>query len=332
MRQFTSSRAVRENVPLLVALIGPSGSGKTFSAHRLARGFARVQPGKIFGVDTEGKRMAELADRFEFERVPFAAPFGSLDYIAAIQHCVERGARTVIVDSMSHEHEGAGGMLETAQAFIDEKLRRDNLDPDSDEGWKRAQSLRMSSFIAPKARRAKLIQYMTQLECNLILCFRAKEKIEPVKGGQPKQLGWMPIGGDEFWYEMTARFLLLPGSEGSPTWSSKNEGEKAAIRLPEQFRGILNGQISEDMGERMARWATGTAGLSLERTLAEAEALSSIEALRVFAQNIATQPWTAEQKTAIRNALNARKVALGTAGQVPAGKAEENADGKGTQQ
>lgn len=321
MRQFRSARAVRANVPLLIALIGPSGGGKTYSAHRLARGIQRVQPGEIFGIDTEGSRMAELADRFEFQRVAFAPPFGSLDYLAAIQHCVERGARTIIIDSMSHEHEGPGGLLDSAEQFIEGKIaskveRRELQNADDWKADKERQKLKMSSFIQPKAHRQKLIQHILQVPCNIIMCFRAKEKVEPKPGDSPKQLGWMPIGGDEFWYEMTARCLLLPGANGVPTWTASGDGEKLAMRCPEQFRGVLNGQLSEDTGERMARWATGAPQHTAAEWCELAKTTATLDGLKKLAEDAKKTTWSDAERATIGDAIKARQSEL-KAGEVP---------------
>ncbi len=326
MRKFHSHRAVRANVPLLIALIGPSTSGKTYSAHRLAKGIARVQPGPVYGIDTEnrGTRMLELADKFEFQHVPFEPPFGSLDYLAALSHCAQQGARTVIVDSMSHEHEGEGGMLDAAEKQSEEMIARRLESEPNAQLWKLERSYKMSSFIKPKADRAKLIQGILQLNINVILCFRAKEKIKPVAGKEPIQLGWQAIAGDEFWYEMTTRCLLLPGANGVPSWDlgSREVGEKAVIRRPEQFAKILRdgAQLSEDMGETMARWASGASALVPAQSMTEpgdaAEAMRkinaciSLEQLKVVSAQHGALPWSDAQRKAIKATVDARATAL----------------------
>lgn len=329
MRKFTSHRAVRANVPLLIALIGPSTSGKTYSAHRLAKGIARVQPGPVFGIDTEnrGTRMLELADKFDFQHVPFEPPFGSLDYLAALSHCAAQGARTVIVDSMSHEHEGEGGMLDAAERDVNERITRRLQKEPNAQRWKLEQSYKMSGFIKPKADRAKLIQGMLQLNINVILCFRAKEKVKPVAGGEPLNLGWQAIAGDEFWYEMTTRCLLLPGANGIPSWDlgGREVGEKAVIRRPEQFRTILRdgAQLSEEMGEAMARWASGstvalvpapaqsnTAPGDAAEAMRKINGCLSLEQLKVVAAQQGALEWSEAQRKAIKATVDARAAAL----------------------
>lgn len=323
MRTFTRELAVRSSVPLLIALIGPSGSGKTYSALRLARGIQRVQGGDIDGIDTEGKRMAELADRFQFHRVEFRPPFASVDYLAAIQQSAAAGARTIIVDSMSHEHEGPGGLLEQADAWIEAKIankvQRKHLDNADD--WKadaERDKLRRSSWIIPKAGRTKLIQGILQLPCNLILCFRAKEKTDQRKDDRGKtkieNLGWMPLGGDEFWYEMTARCLLPPGCNGIPRWTSELDGERAAMRRPAQFSDILRDgrQLTEEVGEEMARWAAGNTLLNVDSTLTQIRESTNVESVKRIAAAQSTQPWSPEQREQIRAAIKEKQSELKT--------------------
>src|SRR5258708_34193941 len=117
-RKFDDKPAVREQVPLLIGRMGPSGSGKTYSALRLATGIHEVTGGEIYVIDTEARRALHYAEQFKFRHVQFDAPFGSLDYLAAIRHCVAKGAKVIVIDSMSHEHSGPGGYLLTQEAEV----------------------------------------------------------------------------------------------------------------------------------------------------------------------------------------------------------------------
>src|SRR4051794_9429683 len=104
---FQFRPAVRERTPLLIGLAGPSGSGKTFSALRLATGLAAGGP--VFFVDTESRRGLHYADQFRFQHCDLTAPFRPNSYLEALTAAKAAGAAVVIVDSMSHEHEGPGG-------------------------------------------------------------------------------------------------------------------------------------------------------------------------------------------------------------------------------
>lgn len=268
-RTFEITPAVRQQVPLWVGLFGPSGGGKTFTALRLATGISRLQGGPIYGVDTEAGRMLHYADQFQFNHVPFGEPFGSLDYLAVIKaalaHNTSGKRPTVIVDSMSHEHEGPGGMME----FHDQEATRmatydGKFDP------KKYERVKMLAWGKPKAHRRALINGMLRLEANFILCFRAKESSVPVQkveqGNNGRSYtktevvnqGFVPIGGDDFVYECTLAALLMPGARGVPSWSSDLVGEKRMIKLPEQFKALPDlgqKQLDEAVGQQLATWA-----------------------------------------------------------------------------
>jgi ABC-type dipeptide/oligopeptide/nickel transport system ATPase subunit len=250
MRQFNAIPAVRHSVPLLIGLFGPSGSGKTFSALRLATGIQRVTGGDIYGIDTESRRMLHYADLFRFNHVQFDAPFGSLDYLQAIRYCVQQGAKIVIVDSLSHEHTGPGGYLLTQEAEVLRMAGNDTA---------KRERVKFAAWIKPAAYRQQMIQGILQLNANFIFCFRAKEKIKPEPGKQPIQLGFMPIAGEEMLFEMTVNCLLLPKSEGVPTWRSDHVGERLMLKLPRMFEEIFAQPrpLDEATGELLAQWAKG---------------------------------------------------------------------------
>lgn len=250
-RTFSTKTATRERTPLLVGLVGPSGGGKTFSALRLATGIQRVAGGPIFFIDTESRRALHYAERFKFEHLDFRPPFGSLDYLAAIQHCAKEKAGVIVVDSFSHEHFGQGGVLEMHES---ETKRLAEL-------WKCSEfKTQMPAWSRPKAGRMKLLNGIIQLGVNLIACFRAKEKIKIITGKDPINLGWQPIAGEEFIFEMTANALLMPNAGGIPTWLGAEPGEKQMIKLPDQFRQKFldyRQPLDEHLGEFMAQWAAG---------------------------------------------------------------------------
>lgn len=257
MRTFESKPARRERVPLLVGLMGPSGGGKTYSALRLASGIQQVTGGDIHVIDTEARRALHYADRFTFQHVQFDPPFGPADYLSAIEYCYAKGGRTIVVDSMSHEHEGTGGVLEMHEAEVERltPIFRGNREATNFPAWAK-----------PKAERQKLINRILQLQCNFIFCFRAKDKSKPGKDKDGKkallELGYMPIAGQEFVYEMTLCCLLMPGAKGVPTWQPTELGERQMVKLPEQFRKLLLGQsgpLDENVGAQLAQWAAGDA-------------------------------------------------------------------------
>jgi hypothetical protein len=250
-RQFEIRPATREAVGVLVSLVGPSGTGKTFSALRLATGIQRTAGGEIDVIDTENGRALHYAERFKFNHLRFTAPFSPNDYLEAVRFCARRGSKTIIVDSMSHEHDGPGGVLEMHEQEMARMAGGDAA---------KAERVNILAWSRPKAARKRLINELLQLNVNLILTFRAKEKLKIVRGKDPVELGWQPICGDEFMYEMTLQCLLKPGAAGVPSWKSDYEGERAVMKLPAQFEEFFEGaptQINEDLGSALAAWAGG---------------------------------------------------------------------------
>lgn len=245
-RTFESGPARRERMPLMLAIVGASGAGKTLSALLLAEGIRRVQPGPIVVIDTEALRALKHSDGNpdRFVHVPFGAPFGPLDYIEAFKHAIKHQPSTVIVDSMSHEWEGPGGVLEQHDAHVAAK----------------GESSNMTAWIRPKADHTAMKHFILQQRCNWIFCFRAKEKTAVKANGKPEDLGWQPLGAEDLIYEMDLCALLYPGVDGRPTWRSSLRHEQEKMKLPGWWRALFAGdpQINPDIGEQLARWAAGS--------------------------------------------------------------------------
>lgn len=261
-REFSIIPGARESLPLFIGLIGPSGSGKTRSAFELATGIQSVVGGEIVFINTEGRRGLLDIDLFKkpdgspaIHHMPFAAPYASLDYLAAIEQARASGAKTIIIDSMSHEHEAEGGMLDYWETELD-RLAGDDT--------RKRYAMQMLAIAKPKAARRRLLtRGIMQADVNVIACFRAKETSKPVKsaGGKNEVLnmGFTPVAGDEFVYEMALSCLLLPGSKGVPAWQSEFSGELLAMKRNDQLIDIVpdGARLSRDVGCRLAEWARG---------------------------------------------------------------------------
>lgn len=250
-RKFEIKPAVREALPLIVSFVGESSSGKTYSALRVASGIRAVMGGDICVIDTEARRALHYADMFQFQHLDMKSPFSPLDYLAAVECATKSGAKTIVIDSLSHEHEGPGGVLEWHEAELTRLAGAD---------YKKRDKMNFTAWIKPKSARQRLINTLLQLGVSLVLCFRAKEKIELTKGGKPVQMGWMPIGGSEWKFQATVQFLLYPNSGGVPTLESEKLGEQQIIKIPKQFEQLLQqhrGPVDESIGEYMAAFVEG---------------------------------------------------------------------------
>lgn len=238
---FQLRPAVRENTPLIIGLAGPSKSGKTYSAHRLAQGIA--PGGRIAMLNAEGARGHQYADRFKYLACDIEPPYSYARYTEAIQAIAKEGVDVLIIDSISHAHDGPGGMLEAHDRELDRLAGKDD--------YKRRERMTWTAWIRPKAAENSFIYAMLGLRCPVILCFRAKEKMEIRKGEEPKNLGYQPIASDRISFETIFTLLLPPHSKGVPDMKLSDMREPFDAMVPE------GKPVDEALGVALREWATG---------------------------------------------------------------------------
>tara|TARA_Y100000310_G_scaffold67277_1_gene62599 strand:+ start:33870 stop:34913 length:1044 start_codon:yes stop_codon:yes gene_type:complete len=113
--------AVRSQAKPLIGFYAESGKGKTYSALLLARGFIGPK-GRIIMAETEGGRGEAFADKDEYPEIggynvrPIREDFSPVEYGKAITEIEGAKPDAMIIDSASHEWEGAGGVLAMAAA------------------------------------------------------------------------------------------------------------------------------------------------------------------------------------------------------------------------
>lgn len=243
---FQFRPAKRENVPLLIGLAGGTGSGKTMSAMEMAKGLAGGA--KFAVVDTENGRAKHYADQYTFDHADLTAPFRPERYAEAIEAADAAGYPVIVVDSMSHEWAGDGGMLD----WHEEEYQRLGA----------REAVKMSAWIKPKAAHKKMVTRLLQVRAHVILCFRAEAKVEMVKDNDGKWVivpkrslvgldGWIPITEKTLPYELTLSFLFVADQPGLPK----------PIKLQEQHRPFfpLDAKVSDGTGMALAQWARGSA-------------------------------------------------------------------------
>lgn len=232
-------RATRAGSHVLISLTGPSGSGKTYSAILLARGL--VGPDEKIGfLDTECGRASLYSDvGGGFDVADLTSPFSPDRYAAAITEFQAKGYKVLVIDSMSHEHEGIGGLIEMAEATG----RKD-----------------YGKWAVPKAKHKQLMNTLTSTPMHIIMCLRARQPIREETGASGRKevvLGdWKEIAEKSFIYEMTVSVLLRP------------DGTKKLTKCPESLVPAFggDGRISIETGERVAEWVSGGAPIDPELT------------------------------------------------------------------
>jgi hypothetical protein len=240
MSGFTFRRAVREHTPMIIGLAGPTKSGKTMSALRLAVGLAKG--GKIVMINTEGKRGHQYADKFQYLTADLEEPFSMERYEQAIKAASEINPVVLIVDSVSHSHEGKGGMLDFHETELDRLSRGDDGKRDK---------LTWAAWVKPKAAEASMVNAMLRMNCHIILCFRAKEKIKIVTGKPIIDLGWQPIASERIHFETIFTLTLTPHCKGIPDLTISDMREPFDKMVPPDKH------LDEDLGGKLAQWAAG---------------------------------------------------------------------------
>jgi hypothetical protein len=263
-RDWTAFPAVREQLPLLIGLSGAPGSGKTYSALTLAQGIKSHRGGSIILLDTDGDRARAYAPRkgevangvtsFDFEHLSFAPPYGPDDFLAAIQAQLPRNPACIIVDALSAEHEGEGGVL---------WLHDTELDRMAGDDWKKRDVMTTTAWIKPKAARRRLINFLMKMKVPIIATFQAREKTKLIQNDRgkmaPTNIGWTPIAPSEIIQSMTLFCLLPIRSDGVPMWKGNTAHEDFTIKLPVQFKHLFpdSQPLNQSMGAAMSRWAAG---------------------------------------------------------------------------
>lgn len=275
--------AKRERTPLILAVSGPSSSGKTYTACELAVGVQRVTGGRIGLADTEARRGLHYADLFRdsnnlpMRYLDFEPPFGPLRYLEAFDQLIADGCKVIVADSMTHEHNGEGGVMEQIDALLDKWCGDD---------WKKREANNQRAHGKIKPLRRQLNNRIVQLGRGgtvFILCYRANVGSKPDKDRDGKNIvrstGLKQETTSNLIYEVTQGFLLRHGCEGVPDLHAETAEEGVVTKNPLQFRGWFKDgeRLTRDHGEKMARWAEGGAGANVQSKPASAPASSTPE-------------------------------------------------------
>lgn len=177
-------KARREESKIRLALQGPAGSGKTYSSLLLARGLAGSLE-KVAVVDSEHHSADLYAHLGNYSVLPLEPPFSPEKYIQAIKICEEAGMEIIILDSISHQWEGEGGILDVHSAMMGNSFTN----------WNK---------LTP--RHNKFISAILQSRCHVIATIRSKQDyVLNERNGKmvPEKVGLKGIARHDTDYEFT---------------------------------------------------------------------------------------------------------------------------------
>ncbi len=228
-------KAERKKAKLRLAITGPSGSGKTYGALMIAFGLG----GKIAMIDTENGSGNLYADLGDYDIAPISAPFDPRRFINGIHMAEEQGYDIIIIDGLSHEWNGLGGVLDI-QLKISETKYKGN----SYAAWRDVTPIHNS-----------LIETILASPCHIIATMRSKTDYvisENDKGRtEIHKVGLAPVQRDGIDYEFCTVFDLTPNHLASVS--------KDRTRL---FDGKVI-ILSKETGETLRKW------LNLENVIQE---------------------------------------------------------------
>jgi len=224
-------RASRKKVKMKVGLSVFSGSGKTLSALLLSKGLVGDYS-KIAVIDTENHSAELYSHLGEYNVLALDPPFEPERYVEAIRMCEKAGMEVIIIDSITHEWDGEGGILQ-----IHEKETQKDVRQNSYTAW---------SKVTP--RHNAFVQAILQSPCHVVTTVRRKQEYEMSKDEQGKvrviKAGTREITRDNFEYELTLNFEFI----------NDRHFVKASKDRTEMFMGKGEFIISEDTGRLIKEW------------------------------------------------------------------------------
>jgi hypothetical protein len=220
-------KAQRKQAVIKLALQGPSGSGKTYSSLLLANGLVGNWD-HIAVIDTENNSSHLYSHLGNFNVLSLSEPFSPERYTEAIEACEKAGMTVVIIDSISQEWEGSGGIIET----------HGNMAGNSFTNWNR---------VTP--RHNAFVQKILQSPCHIIATIRSKQDyVLTDKNGKmvPEKVGLKGVTRDGMDYEFT---LVLDLDIKHQATASKDRTGLFSNPLP-----FL---ITDQVGGKIKMWCLG---------------------------------------------------------------------------
>lgn len=182
-------KATRKKAKIRLGLSAVSGGGKTYSALVIASGITDWD--KIALIDTEHGSGDLYCHLGGYNVLPLTAPFTPEKYIDAIKDCENAGMEVIIIDSITHEWEGKGGILEI----------HGNMTGNSFSNW---------GIVGQ--RHQSFIDAILQSKCHVITTVRRKQDYEVSKDANGKQkvekVGLKEVTREGFEYEVTCNIEL----------------------------------------------------------------------------------------------------------------------------
>ena len=240
--------ANRKQAKIKMGIQGVAGGGKTFSSLLIAFGITNDWS-KIAVIDSENRSSHLYAHLGAYNVLNLEPPFTPERYIEAITACEQAGMEVIILDSISHEWEGRGGILDI----------HGNMAGNSFTNWAKL-TPRHNSFV----------EKMLQSKCHVIATIRSKQDyvLNEKNGKQiPEKVGLKGVTREGMDYEFT---LVLDVDIKHFAIATK---DRTGI-----FVGKPEFRITIETGKLIADWCNE--GVNIDQIKGQIENCKSKEELR----------------------------------------------------
>jgi hypothetical protein len=184
-------QATRTKAKIRLGLSAVSGGGKTYSAIKIAKGLSAGNLSKVAIIDTENGSADLYAHLGNYNVLTLHAPYSPERYVECIKACEDAGMEVIIIDSITHEWNGKGGILEIHSSMTGNSFTN----------W---------SSLTP--RHQKFIDAILQSKCHVITTVRRKQDYDLSKDSNGKtkveKAGLKEETREGFEYELTANIEL----------------------------------------------------------------------------------------------------------------------------
>lgn len=219
-------KAERKKAKLRLGITGPAGSGKTYGALLVAKGLG----GRIALIDTENGSGDLYASQFDYDVGSIQAPYEVQKYLQAISAAENAGYDVIIIDSLSHEWAGSGGLLDLHQKITDASYSKNSY-----TSWNKVSEWHY-----------RLIEMMLNSRCHIIATMRSKTEYLQTENEKGKKeivkVGLAPVQREGMDYEFTTVFDL---------------GQDHTVKVSKDRTSLFDGQffqLSEETGKILKSW------------------------------------------------------------------------------